>query len=319
MSTVLNTTVNGTPPTNCSIPDNPSAERIWKTVAYCLFFVVSMAGNCFIGAIVYKKETMRKPINFLIVNMAVSDFLFPIFVFPPILVKLYVDSWLVSGFLGQALCKVVSLLQFISASVSIQSLVLIAVDRFGAVLFPLRSPLISPKLCPFFILATWMLAIAIYSPMLVNFKLVQHPDKLDCGLFFKETFSKNYFLTLSVLFFYIPFGLIIVLYSIMFLKLKSKKIPGEQSFNIEEQRAKRQRNVLKMVIAIVFGFALCWLPLNSFLILVFLGVRFSCEALRYGFISRLMAYANCAINPCICFIFSGNYRQGLKSLLMENV
>ena len=37
---------------------------------------------------------------------------------------------------------------------SIQSLVLIAVDRFGAVVFPLRSPLISSKLCPFFILAT---------------------------------------------------------------------------------------------------------------------------------------------------------------------
>ena len=30
-------------------------------------------------------------------------------------------------------------------------------------------------------------------------------------------------------------------------------------------------------------------------------------------IAKFLSRANCAINPCICFIFSGNYRQGLKS------
>ena len=56
----------------------------------------------------------------------------PIFLFPSELTKLYVDSWLISGPLGQTLCKLVFFLGFISIQVSIQSLVLIAVDRFGA-------------------------------------------------------------------------------------------------------------------------------------------------------------------------------------------
>ena len=42
-------------------------------------------------------ENMRKPINFLIVNMAISDLLLPIFLIPREVQGLYVDSWLIGG------------------------------------------------------------------------------------------------------------------------------------------------------------------------------------------------------------------------------
>ena len=143
---------------------NPTAAKIGETFAYCLAFIVSLAGNIFIGIVVYKTKTMRKPINFLIINMAMSDMLFPIFLIPQQLTALYIDSWLISGPLGQVFCKLLPFFQNVSLMVSIQSLVLIAVDRFGAVVFPLRSSLISSKLCPFFILATWIVAMAISCP-----------------------------------------------------------------------------------------------------------------------------------------------------------
>ena len=138
----MNTTMNATQPSG-SI-SNP--EKIGKTFAYCLIFLVSLAGNTVIGIVVYKTKTMRKPINFLIVNMAISDLLLPIFLIPPEIQELYIDSWLIGGPLGQALCKLVIFLADVSTAVSVQSLVLIAVDRFGAVVYPLRSPLISSKL-----------------------------------------------------------------------------------------------------------------------------------------------------------------------------
>ena len=159
MSENFNTTINETQPSSCS--SNPTAEKIGKTIAYCLLFIVSLAGNTVIGIIVYKTKTMRKPINFFIVNMAMSDLLFPIFVIPPLILMLYTDSWPIGGSLGQASCKFKTFLPYVSTAVSFQSLVLIAGDRFGAVVFPLRSPLISSKLCPFFILATWVVAIAV--------------------------------------------------------------------------------------------------------------------------------------------------------------
>ena len=112
--------------------------------------------------IVYKTPNSRKPINYFIANMASSDLLFPIFRVPWRMFYLHTkDSFLVGGQLGQALCKLLPFFGDVSFVVSIQNLILIAVDRFGAVVFPLRSPLIRSKLCPFFILATWIVAVAV--------------------------------------------------------------------------------------------------------------------------------------------------------------
>ena len=320
MSENVNSTMNGTQPSSCS--SNPTAEKVGTTFAYCLIFIVSLAGNIVIGIIVYKTKPMRKPINFFIVNMAMSDLLFPIIVIPEVIQKLYTDSWLIGGPLGQALCKLFYFLQGLSIAVSIQSLVLIAVDRFGAVVFPVRSPVIRSRLCPLFILATWIVAIAVNSPELFVHKLVEYPEGLFCENHWNEVFGEsssyeNYIVSHVVVFVFIPLVLIAILYIIIYLKLKSQKIPGEQSANAEQQRQKRERNVLKMAIAIVLGFAVCWLPLAIlWCILLFTHtIQWSNCGIRYVFyIVNFTSVGNSAINPCICLIMSRNYRNELRAL-----
>ena len=212
----MNTTVNGS---SCSFLPNPTAQKNGKTLAYCLFFVVSLVGNSFIGIIVYETQTLRKPINYFIVNMAMSDLLYPIFLFPRNLTELYVDNQcLINGPVGQALSKLVPFLVNASMFVSIQSLVLIALDRFVYVVFPLRSPLISSKLCPFFILPTWIVAIAVFSPLLVARKPVESANsgKLYCSLQWDEAFGEfsffvNYTLATFIIFHYIPIAVLVIL------------------------------------------------------------------------------------------------------------
>ena len=315
----MNATVNGS---RCSFLLNTTARKFGETFAYCLIFVVSLVGNSFIGIIVHKTQTLRKPINYFIVNMAMSDLLFPIFLFPQNLAYLYVDNqWLISGPLRHALCKLVPFLMNVSMFVSIQSLILTAVDRFGAVVFPLRSPLISSKLCPFFIFATWIVAMAVSSPSFVVNKLVEGASgKQYCSLELNEAFGGfssyvNYVLVTLILFYYIPMALLVILYSIIVIKLKKQKIPGEQSDNAKQKRAKRNRNVLKMSIAIVVGFLLCWVPHATAFLVSHFARDLPCGFRLYYYITFFMAFSSCAINPCICFSFSSNYRQGLKRLL----
>ena len=317
----MNATINGS---KCSIAGNPTATKLGITSAYCLIFVVSLIGNSFICIIVYKTKTMRKPINFLIVNMAMSDLLFPIFLFPWSLASLYVDSWLVSGPFGLALCKLSWFLPNVSTVISIQSLILIAVDRFGAVAFPLRSPVISTKMSPFFILATWIVGIATCSPYLLSLKLVEKDGKLMCAMRWSKAFGESssfahYMLSVYVVVIFIPFALLTILYTIIVCKLNSKKIPGEQSTSADEQRIKTNRRVVKMAIAIAVAFLLCWSPISIFNLLNFFAWerRLPCSIPVHVFkwISIFMAQANCAINPWICFTLSGKYRQGVKRLL----
>ena len=86
---------------------NLTAKRIGETLACCLLFIVSLAANTFIRIIVYRTKTLRTPINILVVNMAISDLLFPIFHFPKISVKINTAGhWLVSGPLGQAMSNI---------------------------------------------------------------------------------------------------------------------------------------------------------------------------------------------------------------------
>ena len=323
MSENVNTVMNEIQPSGCYW--NHTAGKIGTTFAYCLIFLVSLAGNAVIGIVVYKTKTMRKPINFFIVNMAMSDLLFPIFLIPREIQLLLIDSWLIGGPLGEVLCKLVIFLSDVSLIFSIQSLVLIAVDRFGAVVFPLRSPLISSKLCPFFILATWIVAMAIQSPKLFAYKLVKYPGGLVCEMRWDEAFGafskiENYYVSILVIFFIIPLVLTATLYIIIYFKVKEQKISDEHSANFAGQRRlQRKRNVLKMAFAIVLGFAVCCLPLSIFWFLFFfVSDLWSCGSQYYIIAGFLMARANCALNPCICFVFSRKYRGGLKTFLRKH-
>ena len=317
----MNSTVNGSSGSWSCL--NFSALKIGGTVTYCLIFIVSLVANSLIVMIVYKTPNLRKPINFFIANMASSDLLYPIFWIPWNLSLLHANSFVIGGQLGQALCKLLPFFSTVSFTVSIQNLILIAVDRFGAVVFPLRSPLIRSKLCPFFILTTWIVAVAFNSPDLFTYKLVEYPEETFCVPEWKKAFGESssfasFVLAYHILSIYIPLLLLVILYSIIVIKLKTQVHPGEQSANTQQQRDRRNRNVLQMSIAIVTVFVFCWLPYSiNFLIIWYQdsSTHLSCSFLIYYEVTSYIASAYCAINPIICFMFSSNYRKALKRLI----
>ena len=298
-----------------------TAYKIGGTVALSLILAVSLMANSFIVLIVYKTPTLRKPINYFIANMAMSDLLYSIFQIPFALSTLHTASWPIGGKFGLALCKLVPFFRNVSIIVSIQNLILIALNRFGAVVFPLRSPLIKSKLCPFFISATWIVAAAIFSPYLFTIALVDYSGEMWCVMRWKEVFGESssfadYLLVDPILFAYIPLLLLVLLYSIILIKLKIQAHPGEQSANTQQQRNSRNRNVFQMSTAIVLVFLFCWLPYKTIILVArYSSIHFSCGFLLYYHVTYYMAVGYCAINPIICFVFSSNYRQGLKRLM----
>ena len=321
----MNSTVKGSSGSwSCFDQLNSTAWKIGGTVAYCLTIIVSLAANSLIVMIVYKTPNLRKPINYFIANMALSDLLFPISVIPWSLSGLHTNhSFIIGGQLGQALCKLLPFFGNVSFVVSIQNLILIAVDRFGAVVFPLRSPLIRSKLCPFFILITWIVAVAFNSPDLFTFELLESPEGNWCVIEWEKVFGESlsyasFVLASHSLFLYIPLLLLVILYSIVVIKLKTQAHPGEQSANTQQQRNRRNRNVLHLSIVIVTVFVFCWLPFSiNLLIMLYQDTftHFSCSSQIYYKVTVYMAYAYCAINPVICFMFSSNYRKALKRLI----
>ena len=126
-----------------------------------------------------------------------------------------------------------------------------------------------------------------------------------------------YLLSTYIFSFYTPFVVLAILYSIILIKLKKQAHPGEQSARAEEQRTRRNRNVLKMTVAIVAVFFICWIPFSIKLVTSYFVPKttLDCKFLVSLDVALFMAYTNCAINPIICLTFTSNYRQALRRLV----
>ena len=171
----------------------------------------------------------------------------------------------------------------------------------------------------------WIIAVAFHCPELIAIKLfAEYPGGLACVWRWNKAFGEsssfeNYVVAIFVVISYTPLVLIAILYLTIALKIKFHTISGEQSVNAREQRVKRERNILKMSIAIVLTFAVCSLPQSIYWLLIVFSsdnaMKLSGGFRYFGYIAFFLAHSYSAVNPCICFIFSGNYRQGLKNLL----
>ena len=82
---------------------------------------------------------MRSTTNVLILNLAFADLLFIVFCVPFTATDYALNHWPFGPPLGQLACQAVQYLIYVTSSVSIYTLILMSVDRFLAVVFPVRT------------------------------------------------------------------------------------------------------------------------------------------------------------------------------------
>ena len=81
---------------------------------------------------------MRSTTNMLILNLAVADLLFIVLCVPSTATDYVFNSWP----FGQVWCKTVQYLIYATSYVSIYTLILMSIDRFMAVVFPVSIVLL---------------------------------------------------------------------------------------------------------------------------------------------------------------------------------
>ena len=310
--------------TPCGFPTDPSSEKAWKTFAYCVIGCGSLMGNSLVIFIIFKIRGMRSTINYFILNMAVSDVLFAVFVIPRLVSELHSAPyrWFVGGVLGSFLCKFDFFIQDVSTAVSILSLVAIAVDRFYGVVFPMKVGLMSRGIFRRGILAaTWFVGALLHSPYFYAYKLY---DDAFCVYNWSpfldhDKTSRGFVLIMSITLFFFPATILTIVYSIIIITLKRQKFPGNQSVKDKKRVAKRNRSVLRMVVAVVVVFICCWLPFNVsvYIALFQWGSNVPCYASSLFFWVTFIAYSNGCISPCLYFIFNENFRQGFRKVFFS--
>ena len=313
----------------CIFADS-NAEKVLKVLAYFTILLVSLVGNSLVILVFYKNKQLRRSINYYVLNMAVSDLFTPLTILPVNIVEIIsgstafmVDTPLV---LGNILCKLCYFLPDVSLVVSIESLLLISIDRFIAVVFPLQIQIISSKVRLICLLCTWFVAVAFFVPYFYTFRLHLSGNSYHCvkqwgadQAYHMETHQK-YLLAIFITFFLVPVCVLAVIYITIGWTLKRNRRQRKQ-LSISGRSSAHQKNiqVTRLSVAILIAFIVCIAPFFANLfILIFIRHSLTCAfQTMFPFLSQFMLHSWSAINPCICFTFSKNYRTGLREMIAD--
>ena len=298
-------------------------EYVAKITMYVSIIVTSLIGNILIISVTRRTRSMQKVAFYFVVNMAIADLLTTLINIPESLSVEIRDSneWIITGDFGIVLCKLLPFCQEVCAYCSILSLLAIALDRFFAICLPLKR-IMTKRLSKVIIVSTWLIPCISSAPMFVANIVVEDQGRLFCVEEWPaplDTFkaSRDYTIILFVLFYILPLIIISTLYSCVVYKIWRRRAPGNRSRSTTRLYTRSRKKALKMFIAIVFCFTLCWLPYHvTFFLMSYDEDYYNCGMPEDAyFVSQFFSHAISALNPCIYMIFNKDYRAGVKRLL----
>ncbi|KAG5681740.1 hypothetical protein PVAND_011149 [Polypedilum vanderplanki] len=281
-------------------------------IFFSLIGLTGFIGNLLVIITVIFNQQMRNTTNLLIFNLSFADLLFICFCIPFTGVDYSLSWWP----FGEFWCKTVQFLIFCTAYISIYTLVLMSLDRYLAVCFPVsrvrneRNTIIS-------IFALWFIVLLTNLPVFhahgINEYVYNDRNLTSCTflddneLISWSTFHVSFF-TSSYL---MPLLFISILYFLMLLRLWKSNLTQSS----ESKRGKRR--VTRLVLVIVACFAILWLPIQSILLLKSLKMYEATTHLTIALqiSAHILAYASSCINPLLYAFLSENFRKSFRKII----
>ena len=322
-----NNSSNATTIVGCTAPSEP--EKAFQVTAYCIIILVSVIGNVLIIFVFSKHKPLRVSINYFVVNMAFSDLFSPFTVMPIKIASILKgsDAFLVDSplALGNALCKLIYFLPDVSVYVSIQSLLLLSIDRFIAVVFPLKAKLISSKMRIGGIVCTWIVAISVHAPYFYTLRLVydetsqSHTCEHDWGFNHNSTHS-SFITGMFITFVLVPVCILAITYSTIAWTIKRRHHETKKlSTNSSGRSYQKTRQVIGLSLAIFAAFIICIGPIFVLMFVIIFVWNWktpsTCAFRNFVFVAHFLLHSWSAINPCSCFAFGKKYQNALRSTL----
>ncbi|XP_035280661.1 dopamine receptor D4 related sequence [Anguilla anguilla] len=203
--------------------------------------LIIILGNVLVCLSVLTERSLKTATNYFIVSLAVADLLLAVLVLP-----LYVYSEFLGGIwtLNTYICDALMTMDVMLCTASILNLCAISVDRYIAVVVPLkynRNQFSVRQLV--LIAATWILSFVVASPVIFGLNRVPGRDASVCKLE-----DDNFVVYSSVCSFFVPCPVMLLLYYWMFRGLRrwsasrrSNLLQGERHFSLSLRNLRHNR------------------------------------------------------------------------------
>ncbi|XP_036404826.1 type-2 angiotensin II receptor-like isoform X2 [Megalops cyprinoides] len=285
---------------------------------YSIIFILGFVGNGLVVLVLCQKASRRTVANIYILNLALSDLLFLLSLPFWAVYYSYDYNWVFGSFM----CKLCGSLLTLNLYASIFFITCMSVDRYLAIVHPFqlqsRRNLCQARL---FSCAVWAVACLATLPTMIfrGTHYVQEMEVVVCGIHYPTpAWDKGLSLMKNILGFLLPFTVIATCYCCIGRHLLGSPGLDKTTNNLDR--------VLKVVVAVVLAFFICWFPFHvlTFLDALFrLGVAIPCWV-RQGIEVSLpfmlcLGFSNSAVNPFLYCFVGNHFREQLSSLYEARV
>lgn len=280
-------------------------------IFFSILIFINLVGNTLVILAVTLNKSMRSPINFLLINLATADMIVAVFIGIPFVITPSISH--PEGKNGIILCKMFTggNIGWIGALASVFSLIAIAIERYGAVMYPhsRKGKLTKTKLL-ILIVICWSLSALWAIPGFMAVTYIR--EFRSCGhIWSKPVYGHFYTVGWSVVAGVIPLGVMGFLYSRMVYRLWLRK----ENIREETQKAlkRHRKRVTKMVVFVTVIYVLCWVPELLIYFLGFTGT-ITLVGIHHTIASALIVF-NSSVNPIVYSLQSSQFRKHLSELI----
>ncbi|XP_050051977.2 RYamide receptor-like isoform X2 [Dermacentor andersoni] len=302
---------------SCDVsPQVPEGIQALMYLMYIAVSVAAIGGNGIVCYIVIAYQRMRTVTNMFIMNLAIGDILMACLCIPFTFVSnLLLGYWPFGG----VMCVLVTYAQCVTVFISAYTLIAISVDRYTAIVYPLR-PRMTKLRSKLIIALVWLVALVTPLPTALVTQLVPHPCA-NHTYYCLEQWGRPeqtayYSMALMILQYFFPLLVLIFTYTRIAVVVWGKETPGEAQDARDQRMAASKRKMIKMMIACVAAFLLCWLPLNLFIVVSeqYPSI-YDLSGIGYmWFVCHWLAMSHACYNPLIYFWMNAKFRAGLQAL-----
>ena len=233
----------------------PVYQQAIVITMYSIVIVLAVGGNTTVCYIVFSARRMRTVMNFFIVSLALSDILMAVLCIPfTFIANLITLSWP----FGNTLCPVVTFLQAVTVFMSSFTLVAISIDRYAAIVHPLRQKM-TKRQALIVISGIWALSVLIPLPTAIKSGVHQYQNDSRAPRFCEEiwenvTAQSIYNAIILLAQYFIPLMILVFTYGRIILVLWIKKTPGEAvgSRDIRMSRSKKKVILIYIVTQAIY-------------------------------------------------------------------
>ncbi|XP_046679197.1 adipokinetic hormone/corazonin-related peptide receptor variant I-like [Homalodisca vitripennis] len=297
-----------------------NSDSLIVVIVYSILFVVAAVGNLSVFISLVRSRHRKSRMSMVMTHLTIADLIVTFLVIPLEIGWRITVQWIA----GNAACKIFLFFRAFGLYLSSNVLVCVSLDRYFAVLHPLKVS-DARRRGKVMLAVAWAISFMCSVPQSIVFHVSPHPDNpdfLQCVSFnyFTSNMNEKAYILFGVLaMYFIPLIIIICAYSCILYEILNKtkenrdamQRPDESESSRRRGRMRLRRSdmsnierartrTIKMSVTIVAVFVWCWTP-YVFMNMWYIFDRDSAERLDSRLQDGLfiMAVSNSCMNPLV--------------------